>query len=70
MVQKHLIETSKDCKVYFKNFFLSTAAEGGGGGKGKEKKKKGSSFQTVSALHRVKYRVVSRLIHNENIYLI
>uniref|UniRef100_A0AAR2KM32 Myosin heavy chain 7 n=1 Tax=Pygocentrus nattereri TaxID=42514 RepID=A0AAR2KM32_PYGNA len=27
-------------------------ADSGGGGKGKEKKKKGSSFQTVSALHR------------------
>uniref|UniRef100_A0A8C2I1P3 Myosin heavy chain 7 n=1 Tax=Cyprinus carpio TaxID=7962 RepID=A0A8C2I1P3_CYPCA len=30
----------------------SGADSGGGGGKGKEKKKKGSSFQTVSALHR------------------
>uniref|UniRef100_A0A8C2HWT3 Myosin heavy chain 7 n=1 Tax=Cyprinus carpio TaxID=7962 RepID=A0A8C2HWT3_CYPCA len=29
-----------------------SGADSGGGGKGKEKKKKGSSFQTVSALHR------------------
>ncbi|TRY69856.1 hypothetical protein DNTS_015321 [Danionella cerebrum] len=31
---------------------LNETGGGGGGGKGKEKKKKGSSFQTVSALHR------------------
>uniref|UniRef100_A0A673GRP8 Slow myosin heavy chain 2 n=1 Tax=Sinocyclocheilus rhinocerous TaxID=307959 RepID=A0A673GRP8_9TELE len=35
------------------NLFAGYAgADSGGGGKGKEKKKKGSSFQTVSALHR------------------
>ncbi|KAA0705099.1 Myosin-7 Myosin heavy chain 7 [Triplophysa tibetana] len=32
--------------------YAGTDAEGGGGKGGKEKKKKGSSFQTVSALHR------------------
>ncbi|KTG43290.1 hypothetical protein cypCar_00033223 [Cyprinus carpio] len=36
----------------FANYAGADSATEGGGGKGKEKKKKGSSFQTVSALHR------------------
>ncbi|KAG5268306.1 hypothetical protein AALO_G00211070 [Alosa alosa] len=46
--------TMKMLATLFANYAGAESAQegGGGGGKGKEKKKKGSSFQTVSALHR------------------
>uniref|UniRef100_W5L0R5 Myosin heavy chain 6 n=1 Tax=Astyanax mexicanus TaxID=7994 RepID=W5L0R5_ASTMX len=44
--------TMKLLSNLFANYASADSAAEGGGGKGKEKKKKGSSFQTVSALHR------------------
>ncbi|KAI2648738.1 Myosin-7 [Labeo rohita] len=44
--------TMKLLSLLFAGYAGADSAAEGGGGKGKEKKKKGSSFQTVSALHR------------------
>uniref|UniRef100_A0A8C1PZR2 Myosin heavy chain 7 n=1 Tax=Cyprinus carpio TaxID=7962 RepID=A0A8C1PZR2_CYPCA len=44
--------TMKLLSILFANYASADSAAEGGGGKAKEKKKKGSSFQTVSALHR------------------
>lgn len=43
--------------------YTGSLGEGGKGGKGGGSKKKGSSFQTVSALHRVSENIILQPLH-------